>query len=277
MTVTDENQCAVIDSIYIEPPAEEIFIPIVDNVSCNGENNGKITIVPIVNSASPYQYSLNGSVFSEDGTFTNLSAGIYNLTITDSYGCEYLLEDIQISEPPVNQIYLNSEVVIESGDSIRLDLNSNFEIDSLKWSPDDSISCTNCRNPWLYPRKTTYYSVIATDSSGCISQAGVLLRVMEKGDIFIPNIFSPNNDGINDFWGIYGDDLDKLSDITISIFNRWGEAVYFVQNINNFSSIWDGNTINGQPSIPGVYIWLINYRDKDGKFENLVGDLTLVR
>ena len=91
--------------------------------------------------------------------------------------------------------------------------------------------------------------------------------------MFVPNVFTPNGDGTNDTWGIFGN-LPGIKQIEIAVFNRIGEKVYQSNDVN-FQ--WDGN-YKGAPAPPGVYVytakfvWLNNHSDNDYK-----GTITLMR
>ena len=91
--------------------------------------------------------------------------------------------------------------------------------------------------------------------------------------IFIPNVFSPNNDGVNDIFKVRA---TNLSSFNFQIFNRWGQLLF---ETNNNNEGWDGKYLNKDVS-PGVYVWLINAKDKNGSvFYNgkNKGTITLVR
>jgi gliding motility-associated-like protein len=88
--------------------------------------------------------------------------------------------------------------------------------------------------------------------------------------IFVPNVFTPNNDGINDFFLIQG---TGINDYHIAIFNRWGTLLY---ESKNMSEAWDG-TSNGTDIVEGVYTYLITYRTWNDKYREEYGHVTVFR
>ena len=118
------------------------------------------------------------------------------------------------------------------------------------------------------------YWVKVTDDYGCSNSDTIFLKQLCPTEVFIPNAFSPNNDGVNDIFQISGHDIISLK---INIFNRWGNSVYTGQSQNSF---WDG-TYNGNPVPSGVYIYLIEVEGyhKDGStyLNHLSGSITVLR
>ena len=91
-------------------------------------------------------------------------------------------------------------------------------------------------------------------------------------NVMVPNIFSPNQDGINDFFNLITDSDILIEDM--KVFNRWGELIY---NNDNPDLGWDG-TLNGSPTPPGVYIYQIIYTNSIGSRREIkTGDFTLLR
>ncbi len=97
--------------------------------------------------------------------------------------------------------------------------------------------------------------------------------------IFIPNVFSPNQDGENDLWEVTASEVNSLN---IQVFNRWGEQVYKISLINtaeptNFNPAWDGYTPTGKPVTEGTYFYIVQYTLPSGETKVEKGNLTLIR
>jgi gliding motility-associated-like protein len=88
--------------------------------------------------------------------------------------------------------------------------------------------------------------------------------------VFVPNVFTPNGDGVNDNFIPMISGL--VTDVNIVIFNRWGLQVYESDDIN-FS--WDGK-IGGQDAVDSVYYWILTYLDNNGSSKQLTGTVTLL-
>ena len=96
------------------------------------------------------------------------------------------------------------------------------------------------------------------------------MRVILDGTLYVPNAFTPDGDGINDFFEIKGEEIKEFE---LWIFNRWGELVYHTNEITDF---WDG-TYKGIPSQIDVFVWKIKYEDFQKKYGTLVGHVSLLR
>lgn len=151
-----------------------------------------------------------------------------------------------------------------------------IDLDTAYWSwmvsPASIIDCTDCSEISITPSQDTVITILYTHTSGCQYQQSFLISVVNTtNDIYIPNAFSPNEDGYNDSWQIYnGEDIDLIS---CKIYDRWGNLVY---NIESGIINWDGS-FKGKALNPGVFIYQLVYIDKDGLEKSRLGDLTLLR
>lgn len=116
-----------------------------------------------------------------------------------------------------------------------------------QWSPSGGLSCTNCANPTANVLYTTTYTVTATNAFGC--ETSKMVTIYTEFELTIPNIITPNGDGINDKFNVFG--LPPHSAITI--FNRWGNLLFeTVDYKNDWSTVSDGvyyyviSTLNGE-------------------------------
>jgi gliding motility-associated-like protein len=142
------------------------------------------------------------------------------------------------------------------------------------WSPTDYLSNPNIPNPAVNFPDTGRYTYILTGSSeeGCITTDTIQIWVVSNGHIFVPNAFSPNGDGVND---VLMPRIVGYAQINyFHIFNRYGQKVYTSSN-ENYPG-WDGK-FNGRIAELGVYYYVINVTDADGKKVSQKGDITLLR
>ena len=117
------------------------------------------------------------------------------------------------------------------------------------------------------------YNFRITNSKGCSKDTAIALAEdipIGCNDIFIPNAFTPNNDGRNDLFKV---SFQPSTDVKLQIFNRWGTEVYSGKGSN---IAWDGNFKGTQQPV-GVYIYIISYTDQSRANKNLKGTLTLIR
>nr|MBA3901738.1 gliding motility-associated C-terminal domain-containing protein [Bacteroidota bacterium] len=138
------------------------------------------------------------------------------------------------------------------------------------WQPWETLDCPTCSNPIASPEETTTYYLQFTDSAGCISYDSVTVFVTDNCLMFIPNAFTPNNDGLNDFFGLVSDS-PSLEVLSFEIYNRWGERIYE----SNTAKGWDGSH-NGKDCQTDVYIYKLKYLCGTTDYSKL-GKFSLIR
>ena len=144
------------------------------------------------------------------------------------------------------------------------------------WSPTNYLNDPNIANPIATPLAPITYTVSVTNQTGCTTIDSIFIDI--KTDIFIPNFFSPNEDGENDNFKIYG---SGISEIELQIFNRLGQMVFITTDINEAQNNgWNGS-YNGTQQPDGVYIWKIYgtfYNETELSYQRKnVGTFTLLR
>jgi gliding motility-associated-like protein len=141
---------------------------------------------------------------------------------------------------------------------------------TIDWTPSQALSCTNCLDPVANPNTTTQYRITVTDASGCTVLDSLIVTVVGS-DLLLPTGFSPNGDGVNDFFRILNKNIGKF---TLQVYDRWGNLVY--ENTDPTVG-WDG-TYKNQKADMGVYVWECTYSiegDPTTKFAK--GNVTLIR
>jgi gliding motility-associated-like protein len=127
------------------------------------------------------------------------------------------------------------------------------------------------------PKQRTTYTATVTNNGGCVTKDELTIFVIcNNENIFIPNTFSPNGDGMNDLFYVRGRGLTKIR--SIKIFNRWGQQIFTQNNViaNDTGAGWDG-TFKGQPLSPEVYIYMVEVVCENNALIMLKGDVMLVR
>gem|GEM_PF-1009860 len=272
--VKDANGCVInkIDTIR-EIPAMDIDA-IIRNISCKKNDIGSISVT-IENGVAPYQYLWSNG--QKTSSIVASTAGNFSITVTDRNGCT-ITENYAVVADSGFSINTIPAQTIKLGEIVELSTNTtSSDIRSWMWTPanfDAGLDCSNCQSPNAQPKKTTSYLVRAIDTKGCEAIDTVTISVIVDHTIFTPNMFSPNGDGVNDVFEIYGNH-DALKEYDIKIFNRWGEKIYQSSD-PHFQ--WDG-TYKGVPQDPGVFVYFMKVifldgfkPDDDGK-----GSITLVR
>jgi len=153
------------------------------------------------------------------------------------------------------------------------DLNVTYD-----WQPSEGLSCTDCSNPSIMRPTNHHYRLKVENEFACQDSAEVFVFLEPENLIYIPNIFSPNGDGTNDYFQIFPScGVGEIN--RFQVFNRAGSLVYDLTSTQDFSSqdlFWDG-LINGQQASIGVYFWVLEIRLIDGTKRELSGDVSLLR
>jgi gliding motility-associated-like protein len=144
---------------------------------------------------------------------------------------------------------------------------------NLQWSPPLYMDNPNSATPtFIFPDTGTYtYRVSALTEGGCSGFDSVTIRVVNDLTFFVPNAFTPNGDGLNDYAKIIQAGYGRLD--FFRVFDRWGKAVF---TTNNFRQFWNGS-YNNQFCEQGVYHWVIKARNIRGEDMEFKGDITLLR
>jgi gliding motility-associated-like protein len=296
--ITDNLTCTVSDSTDVNQPAlitgsRQVSICATDSfftggafqkipgvytdtlVATNSCDSILSTDLSLVNSFSAQlqrticygqKFQLNGHSYTLSGTYVD--------TLTSSAGCDSIVT-LSLSVLPDIGLYASPDkATLLIGDTVTINVisSSTTGIITYTWSPTAGLSCWDCPSSVASPVGDTRYTVIAIDSNGC--RDTVVVPIMVNGpSIFIPNVFTPNNDGANDFFEIYGN-KNALRYLDVKIFDRWGEKV-FESNDLNFK--WDG-MYKGRPLMPAVFVYTLQVVFADGHPEKLFkGSVTLMR
>jgi gliding motility-associated-like protein len=189
----------------------------------------------------------------------------YFVIIVDSSGCtDTLSTDIFMYDMP--DVVAGPDQTIDWGAAAML-FSAGDGI--LNWITNDSMSCTACETPTVWPTSTTAYVVQITDTNGCKNTDTTLVYV--SGSLYVPNTFSPNGDGRNDIFYAYGAEIKEYE---MWIFNRWGQLIFTSGQINYG---WDG-TYRGADSQIDTYVWKVRFKETSGREgEILYGHVNLVR
>ncbi|MBR9923002.1 MAG: T9SS type B sorting domain-containing protein [Bacteroidetes bacterium] len=283
LLVTNEaTGCTATDEVEIAANQESPmpFISLLP-VSCYGDEDGAIIIDSVVGGQPPYMYSFNGSPYTQTLTYFNLEAATYTLQVQDANGCETEELTINIEQPQEVNVELialvDGDNIIILGDSVDLVAQTSIDPDSLdliQWQPEDLVSCDTCLITSASPLETTNFS-ITIESNGCADSDNLLLAVRKERDVYVPNVFSPNGDGDNDIFYIFGGStVAKVN--AFLVFDRWGETVHQYYNFlpNDPAYGWDG-THRGKPLNPGVFVWYAEIEYIDGVVEIIKGDVTI--
>ncbi len=276
VSITDSGGCTAQLNVDIGASAEITMLATATPVSCFGEGDGSISI-EITNGSEPFLYSIDGEMYTTNSLLSNLDGGTYNIHVQDANGC-IQADSVTVDSPSELLINLIENTNINFGDSIVLETAvSGASGVTYTWSSQDSLSCMDCPSPTVSPIFQTVYNVNVVTDEGCSASASVTIFVDKTQPVFIPNAFSPNNDGVNDFFVIHGD--NAVTNVKmLRIYDRWGEAVFESKNTtpNSTENTWDGK-FRGNNMQSGVYIYYAEIEFIDGSTIPYSGEITLIR
>ena len=280
VTVMDEAGCSVTFDTLITQPAMFESITRTEETTCAGISDGVIFIEAILGARGPVEYSINGGPFTPVTSLPlqipNLAPGVVNLVLMDSSGCtDNLSVFVPLGATP--GIDLGTERSILSGDSVLLSFNTTLLPEQIIWSPSAILSCPTCPVTYAFPQESQFISVTLSDSSGCVASDSVLILVFVPKQIYIPNVFSPNGDNINDIFYLQANEFAEEVEYLI-IADRWGDVVFekTLFPINDPAYGWDG-TLDGKTMFPAVFTYLARIRFSDGEVIPHSGTVTLLR
>ncbi len=269
-TSSDQITVTLIDELFVElditQPDCGMDLPFIDIAEGLG--------------TPPYRYSLNEGASFKNFPITNFEPETtYYLLIEDDLGCT-THDTVVIGGIGSISVQIEKPPLINRGESVQLHpiLSRPFgDLDTIIWSPPDFLNHTNILNPTATPDDEIIYTIYVETYDHCWDTSSVRVFVKTPLDFYIPNIFSPNRDNINDWWTIYGNErVDRILDLRI--FDRWGEMLFqrfdFAHSDERLG--WNGR-FNGQLVPVGVYVYTAHVRLTDGEVIPVTGDVTVIR
>ncbi len=170
-----------------------------------------------------------------------------------------------------------SDITLSIGSSVQLISNSSADITQWQWTPPAGLDNSTIANPIASPKQTITYTCIASNGGGCVARDEVTVKVICKNtNVFIPNTFSPNGDGMNDLFYARGTGVFNVK--SFRVFNRWGQIVFEKFNVppNSASEGWNGN-YNGNAVLPDVYVYMMEIVCENGSIIPVKGNITLLK
>ena len=286
VTVTD--RCG--DSVVVNIPA--VVQPVPEAVIAGTATfcDGVEAFLEIIMGGSPpwsFQYTIDGAV---EGTVSNTTDNPFLLPVTEAgiYGLS-MFSDAQCTG------LVSGEALVTTGGNLAYEVTPASCPDSfdgaITWSlaagePPASVAWTPPVGDEFAPANLApgTYNLEVTDSNGCQYVETIVVPLAEGVDcrpykLYVPNAFSPNNDGINDEFRLFAPPNSNIREVkSLHIFNRWGDLVFKKFDFEPTSPLplWDG-TFKGKETGVGVYAWQVVLELEDGKEVVLSGDLTLIK
>jgi gliding motility-associated-like protein len=255
--VTGANNCTNTDSVKVSIRPRPAFTITTDKAICEGKS---VTL----NASGGDQYSWSPAALVDDPSSPSpvASPGVSTMftVLARETVCNYdstLTVNVAVNENP-------ELLVSKSNDIDCTNAYANLLVSgasTYSWSPVTGLDKPTANNPIARVNTTTRYTVTGTNQFGCSSSDTVTVKVSNAGNpIFeVPNAFTPNNDRVNDCFGLRK--WARVTELEFIIYNRWGQRVF---STNDPSNCWDG-TLNGKPQDSGGFIYTIRAKSACGE------------
>ncbi len=284
LTVETDAGCIVTKVIEIEiqpccPQNHDLEINLTDVEDPNCADTPSGSISAAANGGFPlYEYSLDGINFISLSNFNSLTEGDYTIWVRDIKGCRDSTDASLFDPPPL---------IVDAGEDVTINLGENTNLDAIvspitalvdySWMPDTFLTCYICPDPTAEPTNTTTFTVSVIDQEGCTASDDVTVFIVKNRPIYIPNTFTPNGDGTNDSFTLFGGKSARKIQL-LRIFNRWGALVFEGNDMDlgDLSQGWDG-TFKGEILQPDVFAFYALIEFIDDEVILFEGDLTILK
>ena len=258
------NQCGTVyDSVevsvmYLNP----IISP--DTLICPGD-----TALLFASGGETYTWSPIQTLSDPDSSSTSAWPTLpttYSVMVSASNGCSRTLQTT-VGIYPYPDANAGSDLYIQYGTDAQLYGVADGAV-SVFWTSEDTLSCYTCFDPIALPEQTSAYVFHVIDANGCENMDTVMVYL--DGSLYVPNAFTPNGDGHNDFFVIRGEEIVKFK---LRIFDRWGLQLFYSESMD---LQWDGKYHGGIVQID-TYVWNIEFEDSWGRIGKLQGHVSVIR
>ena len=244
---------------------------------CFGINDGQIEILEVEGGVGPFSYYLNGELTSE--MIENLEPAEYEVLAVDANGCE-VKQMVELIAPGEFDAVINgpSDATYNELVAFSASITSSVVISEINWYNQENELIGTGENMSFTLLENDIITLEVIDENGCIVVRTIPIILDEDFDYYLPTAFTPNQDGVNDYFGFFSQDLPgEIKEF--KIYDRWGSKVYQIENIANGTPLsvwgWDG-THRGQSAQQGVYVYFAVVETL-GIEKVIQGNLTLTR
>ncbi len=262
--------------LTVVPEANISFETEILNPNCFGASDGLLEVKNTTGGTPPLTYKF-GNETNLYGDFSNISSGNYVLMVTDRYQCSASVP-IVFEDPDIFYLDLGPDVTVNLGSQVDLIYETNYGINTATWI-GENLDCNICITNFAKPFDNGLYTVTAENEFGCIDSDSLNVVINEvENQFYTPNVFSPNEDGINDVFEIFTSSLAIDQVQKFMVFDRWGNKVYEALN-KPFGSpdlTWDGNMNSNKMQI-GVYSYFFEIKLINDDTIKIKGEVSLIR
>jgi gliding motility-associated-like protein len=281
VTVTDGGGCTSTSSVYLAQTGGMLLTSTSTNEDC-GQANGTVTVVATMGTGT-YNYTWSTNPPQSSSTVSGLGAGTYTVTVTDGV-CTATTDVTVQSNPGPTAGFSAHPSIITQGGEVNFSDNSSGFIASWLWDFGDGSThdTTQSPNHEFSNIGTFLVTLTVTDANGCTDTYSDTVVVHDIFTLYIPNSFSPNDDGTNDYFAPKGLNVDP-DDYEMAVFDRWGNCIFRTtkwNSVSNQSEGWNGTVHNNgnvdEDIVMDVYVYRIRCKDLLGTKHQYIGRITLL-
>ena len=270
VTVRNNNGCtsaatvAVIIAQPVTPPAPSVNVT---QPTC-ALPLGTITVTfPIANATT---YSIDGTTYVPNNVFTGLASGTYNVTVNNGNCISPATVTTLNAISPLMLALSATPNPVGASNTVSLEVTGNRPFTVTSWQPLASFPNQSATTQTIVVNTPQTFAVSGKTADDCPDTAQVIVTLKTVEDVWIPNTFTPDNNGRNDVFYVYGTGIDKLE---LTIWNQWGEKIF---STKEKTEGWDGSN-KGKAQPTGVYAYVAKVTLMSGKEVIKKGMLNLVR
>jgi len=289
VVVTSGRGCGTQSEVTLSAP--DVLLASIAELPANCfDSLPSLVIQDVQGGVEPYYYrTVSGNALVPVPVFPDtvvMPVGLTTFAIEDENGC-VLARTFDLAGPPLSAITLTpGRAVIQQGDSVEIVLQTDLDLAGFTLtgiradgrSAEDPLFLTGDRF-FVGPLESTTYLVSAVDAAGCSAEASVQVIIDDFVPVYAPTAFSPNNDGVNDLFRIYGKPVVRAFS-NFNIYDRWGDLVFVLDgpiDPQDDSWGWNGQNAAGQVHEPAVYVYSIDVTLMDGREVTIKSDMVLMR
>ncbi len=246
---TGQNGCDSVVQVVVAAIPHPTFDLEADSVCWNG-TDARIEVTGTKGGSMPFNFSIDGNTWVDSPVFDGLQAGTYTVWVRNAEGCSF---QQGITLPEIGPMEIEVEdVEVNCGQTVTLN--------PVVVSPVPFTFAWADGTPGIFRVVDKPGAYFFTVENSCETIAdSVVVRLAKVGGefarVYVPNVFSPNDDGINDCFRGYVDPNFEVLGYEMKIFDRWGDLIFETDEIDG---CWDG-TFRGKRMDPAVFVWFIRY------------------
>ncbi len=278
--IQDANGCSIEQAIPVTNP-EDWMLELTATTPCPNDTNGSISVENLGGATPPYNFTLNGMEVGTTTLFSDLPGGqTYSVVVRDAIGCT-TERSVFIEDLPDLILALGEDQTIELGETVKINPFYNFTPTDFNWqisTQPDCIDFVDCDEFELLPTASEQVFLELLIGNGCSVSDSLFIEVLEVRKVYLPNVFSPNADGLNDVFTVFANTGNVQLVEELKVFNRWGALVFENKNFlpNDLQLGWNG--IYKNDVVPsGVYLYTATVRFVDGEVIRYSGDVSVFK